>query len=77
MSKQNTPARDKKVIPCLQCGTFPGRRLAAKCRDHPGMVYSNATKLPIFCSVRCAANYGLLWVEGADYDRIREAGHEV
>jgi hypothetical protein len=64
----------KKRPPCFQCGTKPGRRLVATCRDDRRMVYANATKLPIFCSMRCAANYALLWVEGNDYDRIKEAG---
>lgn len=42
---------------CRMCHRRP-KPLTAE-RD--GSVYVNAQRLVMFCSVRCAANYGLLW----------------
>jgi hypothetical protein len=69
----------KKKLPCLMCEDRPGRILKAVTRRGAyglRQTYVNATKLPVFCSMKCAANYALLWVEGHDWDRLEELGHE-
>jgi hypothetical protein len=45
-------------LPCFMCEKRPARKLTAE-RD--GSEYVNARDVVMFCSVRCAANYGLLW----------------
>ena len=47
----------RKRTPCYMCHR-PSRPLTAS-RD--GSIYVNAENVVLFCSVRCAANYGLLW----------------
>lgn len=42
---------------CYMCHRKPKKLTAS--RD--GEVYVNAENVVMFCSVRCAANYGLLW----------------
>lgn len=55
-------------LPCYMCEKRPARRLTAR-RD--GQVYVNAEGVLLFCSLRCAANYALLW--GAA--QVHEAFH--
>jgi hypothetical protein len=39
------------------------------------MEFVNAAPFPVFCSVRCAANWALLWCwSGFDDDELREHG---
>jgi hypothetical protein len=49
---------------CYMCHRAP-RPMTAH-RD--GDVYSNAVDVVLFCSIRCAANYGLLWGVPAVFD---------
>ena len=64
---------------CLMCDRRPGRYIeaVASSRPHIAEVYVNATKLPVFCSMRCAANYALLWIEGIETERLKELGHRL
>lgn len=56
------------------------------CKEKPGKVlpatkldsyYPNATKLPVFCTLRCAANYTLLWIEGIETEQLENLGHTL
>jgi hypothetical protein len=49
---------NKRVAPCFMCVKRRPRKLTAS-RD--GTYYTNAKDVVMFCSLRCAANYGLLW----------------
>jgi hypothetical protein len=43
---------------CFMCKEKRAKPLSA---SKGGRVYINAQNVILFCSVRCAANYGLLW----------------
>lgn len=43
---------------CFMCKNKRPKKLTAKEGDR---VYINAENVIMFCSMRCAANYGLLW----------------
>lgn len=48
------------MIPtCFMCRERPAKKLTGKTRD--GRIYKNATNVVVFCSLRCAANYALLY----------------
>ena len=51
-----TKAKIKKL--CFMCEKRPVKKLTAT-RD--GDYYVNAQDIEMFCSFKCAANYGLLW----------------
>jgi hypothetical protein len=42
---------------CFMCS----RKAKALTAGRDGSTYCNAQNVVLFCSVRCAANYGLLW----------------
>ena len=48
---------------CLMCKDKPARKLSGWMRDKDGRTidYVNAQDVVTFCSVRCAANYALLF----------------
>ncbi len=48
----------RKAMTCFMCREKRAKALSAVVR---GKVYVNARNVVMFCSVRCAANYGLLW----------------
>lgn len=58
----------KKKPTCFMCRTRPAKKLPCRPRGEPGMKYSNAPTEPIFCSVQCAANHGLLNWDSAGQD---------
>lgn len=45
-------------VTCYMCRT---RRAKALTADRDGSIYVNAQNIVMFCSLKCAANYGLLW----------------
>jgi hypothetical protein len=45
---------------CLMCEENPAKPLTAKRGEN---IYINAVDVILFCSIRCAANYGLLWFD--------------
>jgi hypothetical protein len=49
---------------CIVCEERPAKVIEAKMSN--GAVYVQATKEPVFCTLRCAAAYALLWVEGLE-----------
>lgn len=49
----------KKKPLCLMCRESPVKKLTGESKDK--QIYVNAEKVEIFCSKRCAANYGLLF----------------
>lgn len=52
---------------CIVCEEKPAKVIEARMGN--GSVYKRATKKPVFCTLRCAAAYALLWVESLeDYD---------
>jgi hypothetical protein len=50
-------SKSKKPL-CYQCQE---RRAVPLTATRDGYVYENAQNVVMFCSFRCAANYGLLW----------------
>ena len=50
--------------PCYVCKSKPARRLK------PAMPYVHAVGEPTFCSVRCAADYGLLVAGVSESDGV-------
>lgn len=50
----------RHTIPCRLCQGKPAKTLRANHPDGSGYVYAEAVEHPVFCSVRCAANWGLL-----------------
>lgn len=50
---------------CVMCKQRPGKVINGERRDRDGKLweYENSTKVPLFCSVRCAANWALLWFD--------------
>lgn len=51
-----TKTKIKKL--CFMCRERPVKKLTAR-RDN--YYYVNAQDIEMFCSLKCAANYGLLW----------------
>lgn len=49
---------------CIVCEERPAKVIEARMSN--GAVYEQATKEPVFCTLRCAAAYALLWVEGLE-----------
>lgn len=59
----------KRAKVCLSCEKRRPRLIAAERVDpKDGKIYElvNAAKFPVFCSLRCAANWALLWVDAGD-----------
>lgn len=49
---------DKVKTPCLMCRKIPAKKLSAyKGRNR----YVNGQNVTMYCSVRCAANWALIW----------------
>lgn len=58
---QDPPSKKRKIKPkCLMCRERPARYIKPVTRDDREE-YINGYKEPLFCSIRCAANWSLLF----------------